>query len=80
MRHQRHEGGAERVLNLSVLDGWFDEAYELSGGWAIGDREEYHDWMESLHATAVYSLIENEILPLYYADREDAFRCSGFSG
>ncbi len=26
------------VLNLSVLDGWFDEAYENSGGWAIGDR------------------------------------------
>ncbi len=59
------------VPNLSVLYGWFDEAYELSGGWAIGDREEYHDWMESLHATAVYSLLENEILPLYYADRED---------
>ena len=60
------------VLNLSVLDGWFDEAYELSGGWAIGDREEYHDWMEGLHATAVYSLLENEILPLYYNNREDA--------
>ena len=26
------------VLNLSILDGWFDEAYEISGGWAIGDR------------------------------------------
>ncbi len=60
------------VLNLSVLDGWFDEAYEVSGGWAIGDREEYHDWMEGIHATAVYSLLENEILPLYYANREDA--------
>ena len=31
------------VLNLSVLDGWFDEAYEISGGWAIGDREPYSD-------------------------------------
>ena len=29
------------VLNLSILDGWFDEAYETSGGWAIGDREPY---------------------------------------
>ena len=27
------------VLNLSILDGWFDEAYENSGGWAIGERE-----------------------------------------
>jgi starch phosphorylase len=59
------------VLNLSVLDGWFDEAYEESGGWAIGDREEYHDWMEAIHATAIYSLLENEILPLYYTNRED---------
>ncbi len=30
------------VLNLSVLDGWFDEAYEYSGGWAIGNREDVY--------------------------------------
>jgi hypothetical protein len=30
-----------------------DEAYEVSGGWAIGDRETYHDWMEPIHATAI---------------------------
>lgn len=59
------------VLNLSVLDGWFDEAYENSGGWAIGDREPYHEWMEGIHATAIYSLLENEILPLYYSNREE---------
>jgi starch phosphorylase len=59
------------TLNLSILDGWFDEAYEQSGGWAIGDREEYTDEMDDLHATTIYSLLENEIVPLYYKDRED---------
>jgi glycogen phosphorylase len=59
------------TLNLSILDGWFDEAYEQSGGWAIGDREEYADEMDDLHATTVYSLLENEIVPLYYKERED---------
>ena len=35
------KAGINGVLNLSILDGWFDEAYENSGGWAIGDREPY---------------------------------------
>jgi len=38
------------VLNLSILDGWFDEAYETSGGWAIGDREEYAEDQDAIHA------------------------------
>jgi glucan phosphorylase len=33
------KAGMNGVLNLSILDGWFDEGYEISGGWAIGDRE-----------------------------------------
>ena len=33
------KAGINGVLNLSILDGWFDEAAEDSGGWAIGDRE-----------------------------------------
>jgi starch phosphorylase len=35
------KAGINGVLNLSVLDGWFDEAYEFSGGWAIGHRIPY---------------------------------------
>lgn len=54
------------VLNLSILDGWFDEAYETSGGWAIGDREPYAEEQDEIHSTAIYSLLENEILPMYY--------------
>ena len=56
------------VLNLSVLDGWFDEAYEISGGWAIGDREPYSEDQDDLHASTIYSLLENEIVPLYYQE------------
>ena len=38
------------VVNLSILDGWFDEAYEGSGGWAIGDREPYSEDQDNMHA------------------------------
>ncbi len=63
------------VLNLSILDGWFDEAYETSGGWAIGDREPYSDDQDALHASAIYYLLENEIVPMFYEQpRADAAR------
>jgi glycogen phosphorylase len=58
------------VLNLSVLDGWFDEAYEMSGGWAIGDREEYSEDQDAIHASNIYYLLEREIVPLFYAHSE----------
>ncbi|HZL57184.1 MAG TPA: alpha-glucan family phosphorylase, partial [Bryobacteraceae bacterium] len=58
------------VLNLSVLDGWFDEAYEMSGGWAIGDREEYTEDQDDIHASNIYYLLESEIVPLFYAQAE----------
>ena len=58
------------VLNLSVLDGWFDEAYELSGGWAIGDREPYSEEQDAIHASSIYYLLEREIVPMYFARNE----------
>jgi glycogen phosphorylase len=60
------KAGINGVLNLSILDGWFDEAYEYSGGWAVGDRIPYSDDQDETHATAVYSLLENELIPAYY--------------
>ena len=57
------------VLNLSVLDGWYDEAYEISGGWAIGDRVPYSEDQDDLHASSIYSILENEIVPLFYQSR-----------
>src|SRR3954468_7078039 len=58
------------VLNFSVLDGWFDEAYEKSGGWAIGDRSPYSEEQNEMHASTIYSTLENDIVPLYYQRSE----------
>ena len=65
------KAGINGNLNLSILDGWFDEAYEVSGGWAVGDRELYSDDQDEMHARAIYSLLENEIVPMYYQDRDE---------
>jgi len=65
------KAGMNGILNLSILDGWFDEAYESVGGWAIGDREEYSDDQDEIHARAIYSLLENEIVPMYYDRSSD---------
>jgi starch phosphorylase len=59
------------VLSLSILDGWFDEAAEESGGWAIGNREPYSPDRDEAHAAAIYSMLENEIVPMYYEEREE---------
>jgi starch phosphorylase len=60
------KAGINGVLNLSILDGWFDEAYEYSGGWAVGDRIPYSEDQDEAHASAIYSLLENELVPAYY--------------
>jgi len=64
------KAGMNGVLNLSILDGWFDEAGEATGGWAIGDREPYSPDRDDAHASGLYSLLEDEIVPLYYENRE----------
>ena len=64
------KAGINGVLNLSILDGWWDEAAELCGGWTIGDREPYSEDQDALHAGAIYYLLENEIVPLYFEHRE----------
>jgi starch phosphorylase len=56
------------VLNCSILDGWWDEAYRPGVGWAIGDRynvgdHEQQDWLDS---RTLYHLIETEIAPNFY--------------
>jgi len=55
-------------LNVSVLDGWWAEAYSPKVGWAIGDGEEHGDdpaW-DRADAEALYSILENEIVPEFY--------------
>jgi glycogen phosphorylase len=68
------KAGINGVLNLSILDGWFDEAYERSGGWAIGEREPYTEDQDGLHASAIYYLLENEIVPMFYERKEQTPR------
>jgi starch phosphorylase len=58
------------VLNLSILDGWWDEAYEGSGCWKVGDREPYSEDQDNIHASSIYSLLENEIVPMFFEQRE----------
>lgn len=64
------KAGVNGVLNMSILDGWFDEAADRSGGWPIGDREPYSPDQDDVHAAHIYSLLENEVVPLYYQNRE----------
>lgn len=56
------------VLNCSVLDGWWREAYNGRNGWAIGDDRDYDspEAQDVADAQSLYSLLENEIIPLYY--------------
>lgn len=54
-------------LNLSVLDGWWAEAYDGTNGWAIdGDVDDDEDAQDDRHADELYHLIETQVVPLFY--------------
>ena len=57
------------VVNLSVLDGWWYEGYRPAAGWALTDKRtyQYQEHQDQLDAATIYGLLENEIMPLYYA-------------
>ncbi len=61
------------VLNFSVLDGWWDEAYDFKNGWAIGSREVYKDkqYQDEVESKAIYSILEKDIIPLFYERGSD---------
>jgi starch phosphorylase len=56
------------ALNLSILDGWWNEYFDGGNGWAIPSADRAHDGAErdALEATALYDLIENRIAPRFY--------------
>ena len=60
-------------LNLSILDGWWDEWYDGSNGWAIpsADGVDDHDRRDDLEATALYDLIEKDVAPRFYDVDQD---------
>ena len=57
------------VVNLSVLDGWWYEGYREGAGWALTDKRTYQnqEHQDQLDATTIYGMLEQEIIPLYYA-------------
>src|SRR4051794_34780821 len=60
-------------LNLSILDGWWDEWYDGDNGWAIptADGVDDVDQRDDLEAAALYDLIENDVSPRFYDHDED---------
>lgn len=70
------KAGMNGVLNCSVLDGWWAEAYASHGpsiGWAIGSGEMYADeeLQDRVESEALYDLLEREIVPEFYARGRD---------
>lgn len=65
------------IPNLSVLDGWWVEGYNGANGWAFGDGDDLkdHEAQDVRDSEALYTLLEDEIIPLYYArDRDNTPR------
>jgi starch phosphorylase len=62
-------------LNASTLDGWWAEAYDPSVGWEIGKGEEYppeqHALQNKIEADALYTLLERDIVPIFYERTRD---------
>ena len=63
------------VVNLSVLDGWWVEGYRKGAGWALPQERTYQNqgYQDALDAATIYSLLENEIVPLYYAKNKKGY-------
>ncbi len=63
------------VVNLSVLDGWWLEGYREGAGWALTEKRTYQnqEYQDRLDAATIYGLLENDIIPLYYAKNEKGY-------
>ena len=63
------------VVNLSVLDGWWVEGYRQGAGWALPQKRTYDNqgYQDQLDAATIYSLLENEIIPMYYDKNAEGF-------
>lgn len=62
-------------INLSVLDGWWAEGYQRGNGWTVGDIRDYKDEavQDADDSDSLYSLLEEEIIPLYYQRGEKGY-------
>ena len=59
------KAGLNGVPNLSILDGWWHEGFNGKNGWAFGSKEIQGD-RNGADAEAIYQLLEDEIIPLFY--------------
>jgi glycogen phosphorylase/synthase len=61
------------VLNFSVLDGWWVEGYRPGAGWALPEERVYdnQDFQDELDADTIYSILEDEIAPMFYTRGTD---------
>jgi starch phosphorylase len=61
------------AINVSILDGWWAEAYNPTTGWAIGRGEDYQDqeYQNEVESNALFDLLEKEIIPLFYTRAGD---------
>jgi starch phosphorylase len=67
------KAAANGALNCSILDGWWCEGYDGTGGWAIGRGEEYGDqeYQDQVESRALFDLLEKQIVPLFYQRGSD---------
>jgi starch phosphorylase len=64
---------ANGSLNLSTLDGWWDEGHHPDFGWALGHGEVYedHHLQDDIESRDLYELLEREVVPLFYRRGSD---------
>ena len=56
------------VLNVSIMDGWWDEGYSDDCGWRIGNSVDYTDpgYQDLMDSRSLYNVLENEVIPCFY--------------
>ncbi len=69
------KAAANGVINFSILDGWWAEAYNQKNGWKIGTNAEYqsYDEQDESDAASMYETLEEKIIPMYYAKNDKGF-------
>jgi starch phosphorylase len=69
------KAGMNGVINLSVTDGWWDEGYDGSNGWAIKPAPEYYDDARRNRedSQTLYELLQDQVIPMYYRRNELGF-------
>ena len=62
------KAAANGALQVSILDGWWDEGYDRELGWAVGGGETYDDpdFQDDLESRTLYDILEKDVVPLFY--------------